>query len=101
MYAQYSRAATTLSVGGIRQQFSLAENIKMSMFSANFLREIKQHLSVLGQFNIKIIDVLVIFILHCIAVEQVLVQDLTTGRQCCGTESFVNISGKVSRKLGP
>lgn len=45
---QYSRAATTLSVGGIRQQFSLPENIQMSLFSADFLHKIKNHLSVLG-----------------------------------------------------
>ncbi|NXP64450.1 FXRD1 protein, partial [Chloropsis cyanopogon] len=36
----YSRASTVLSVGGIRQQFSLRENIQMSRFSANFLRNI-------------------------------------------------------------
>lgn len=53
----YTRAATVLSCGGIRQQFSLEENIKMSLFSAEFLRDIKQHLSVLDldppdiQFN--------------------------------------------------
>lgn len=37
---QYSRASTVLSAGGIRQQFSLRENIQMSRFSANFLRNI-------------------------------------------------------------
>ncbi|XP_068850951.1 FAD-dependent oxidoreductase domain-containing protein 1 isoform X1 [Aphelocoma coerulescens] len=36
----YSRASTVLSVGGIRQQFSLPENIQMSRFSASFLRDI-------------------------------------------------------------
>lgn len=37
---QYSKASTVLSVGGIRQQYSIPENIKMSQFSANFLRTI-------------------------------------------------------------
>ncbi|NXC53231.1 FXRD1 protein, partial [Aleadryas rufinucha] len=36
----YSRASTVLSAGGIRQQFSLPENIQMSRFSASFLRDI-------------------------------------------------------------
>jgi len=43
----YTRASTTLSVGGLRQQFSLPENIQMSMFSADFLRNIRSNLSVL------------------------------------------------------
>eukprot|EP00914_Ancora_sagittata_P029869 GHVO01059301.1.p1 GENE.GHVO01059301.1~~GHVO01059301.1.p1 ORF type:complete len:473 (-),score=31.08 GHVO01059301.1:161-1468(-) len=53
----YKEAATTLSVGGIRQQFSLPENVMLSMYTAQFLREIKEHLSVLDfdppdvQFN--------------------------------------------------
>ncbi|NWH41561.1 FXRD1 protein, partial [Chloropsis hardwickii] len=42
----YSRASTVLSVGGIRQQFSLRENIQMSRFSANFLRNINEYLGV-------------------------------------------------------
>uniref|UniRef100_A0A8B9FUB1 FAD-dependent oxidoreductase domain-containing protein 1 n=1 Tax=Amazona collaria TaxID=241587 RepID=A0A8B9FUB1_9PSIT len=41
----YSRASTVLSAGGIRQQFSLPENIRMSRFSASFLRNI-DHLGV-------------------------------------------------------
>ncbi|NXA06675.1 FXRD1 protein, partial [Sapayoa aenigma] len=40
----YSKASTVLSVGGIRQQFSLPENIQMSRFSASFLRDINEHL---------------------------------------------------------
>ncbi|NXK57106.1 FXRD1 protein, partial [Chauna torquata] len=40
----YSRASTVLSVGGIRQQFSLPENIRLSLFSATFLRTINEHL---------------------------------------------------------
>ena len=37
-----------LSAGGIRHQFSLQENIEMSMFTSEFLRTIREHLSVLG-----------------------------------------------------
>ena len=40
----YKEASTTLSVGGIRQQFSLLENIQMSLYGADFLRNIKKHL---------------------------------------------------------
>lgn len=43
----YSRSSTVLSVGGIRQQFSLPENIQLSLFSAQFLRNVKRNLSVL------------------------------------------------------
>ncbi len=34
----YSYSTTALSVGGLRQQFSLPENIEMSLFGADFLR---------------------------------------------------------------
>ncbi len=51
IYFQYTRAATVLSVGGIRQQFSLPENIKMSLFTAEFIRNIKQNLSIIGKWN--------------------------------------------------
>uniref|UniRef100_A0A8C8J306 FAD-dependent oxidoreductase domain-containing protein 1 n=1 Tax=Oncorhynchus tshawytscha TaxID=74940 RepID=A0A8C8J306_ONCTS len=53
----YSQASTVLSAGGIRQQFSLPENIHLSMASADFMRNINEHLSVLNddpvdlQFN--------------------------------------------------
>ncbi|XP_054158060.1 FAD-dependent oxidoreductase domain-containing protein 1-like [Oppia nitens] len=43
----YTRASTTQSIGGIRQQFSLNENILMSMYGIDFLRDVKKHLSVL------------------------------------------------------
>lgn len=43
----YSRASSVLSLGGIRQQFSLPENVQMSMFSSEFLRNVKEHLGVL------------------------------------------------------
>ena len=50
---QYTRASSMLSAGGIRHQFSLKENIQMSMFTTEFIRNIRDHLSVLGT-NIKI-----------------------------------------------
>ncbi|XP_065293865.1 FAD-dependent oxidoreductase domain-containing protein 1-like [Dermacentor albipictus] len=43
----YARSSTVLSIGGIRQQFSLPENVQLSLFSAEFLRNVKQNLSVL------------------------------------------------------
>ncbi|NXH09559.1 FXRD1 protein, partial [Bucco capensis] len=42
----YSQASTVLSMGGIRQQFSLPENIRMSRFSTSFLRNINEYLGV-------------------------------------------------------
>ncbi|XP_036379575.1 FAD-dependent oxidoreductase domain-containing protein 1 [Megalops cyprinoides] len=45
----YSQASTVLSAGGIRQQFSLPENIYLSMESAEFMRNINEHLSVLNE----------------------------------------------------
>ncbi|XP_037697835.1 FAD-dependent oxidoreductase domain-containing protein 1 [Choloepus didactylus] len=53
----YSQASTGLSVGGIRQQFSLPENVQLSLFSVNFLRNINEYLAVVDappldlQFN--------------------------------------------------
>nr|CAI5844238.1 unnamed protein product [Callosobruchus analis] len=38
----YKTCSTALSVGGIRQQFSLRENIQMSLFGAEFLRTLKK-----------------------------------------------------------
>lgn len=40
----YQQCSTTLSVGGLRQQFSLPENIQMSLFGADFIRRAKEHL---------------------------------------------------------
>ncbi|XP_045471479.1 FAD-dependent oxidoreductase domain-containing protein 1 [Harmonia axyridis] len=37
----FSKSTTCLSVGGLRQQFSLPENIQMSLFGAEFLRTLK------------------------------------------------------------
>lgn len=44
----YAEASTCLSVGGLRQQFSLPENVAMSLFGAEFLRNIDKYLSVDG-----------------------------------------------------
>ncbi|MED6240694.1 FAD-dependent oxidoreductase domain-containing protein 1 [Ataeniobius toweri] len=45
----YSQASTVLSAGGIRQQFSLPENIHLSLASADFMRNINEHLSVVNE----------------------------------------------------
>ncbi|XP_076161419.1 FAD-dependent oxidoreductase domain-containing protein 1 [Ptiloglossa arizonensis] len=45
----YTKASTVLSVGGLRQQFSLEENIEMSLFGAEFIRNINDYLGVEGQ----------------------------------------------------
>lgn len=42
----YTHAATGLSVGGVRHQFSTAENIRMSLFATEFLRGIGEWLTV-------------------------------------------------------
>ncbi|KAK3087818.1 hypothetical protein FSP39_011030, partial [Pinctada imbricata] len=44
----YTQSSSMLSVGGIRHQFSLPENIQMSLFTTEFLRNIKLHLSLFG-----------------------------------------------------
>ncbi|CAJ1063391.1 FAD-dependent oxidoreductase domain-containing protein 1 [Xyrichtys novacula] len=45
----YSKASTVLSAGGIRQQFSLPENIYLSLVSAFFMRNINEYLGVLNE----------------------------------------------------
>lgn len=45
----YRSCSTTLSVGGVRQQFSLPENIQMSLFGADFLRNANRLLYVHGK----------------------------------------------------
>ena len=45
----YTRASTVLSVGGLRQQFSLPENIQLSLYGAEFLRKSKALLSIDGE----------------------------------------------------
>ncbi|XP_066970079.1 FAD-dependent oxidoreductase domain-containing protein 1-like [Macrobrachium rosenbergii] len=53
----YKRASTVLSVGGIRQQFSIPENIHLSLYGMDFLRNAPKFLAVEGadppdmQFN--------------------------------------------------
>jgi FAD-dependent oxidoreductase domain-containing protein 1 len=45
----YADAATSRSVGGIRQQFSTPENISMSTFGAAFVKNIADYLTVDGE----------------------------------------------------
>ncbi|KAG7515237.1 FAD-dependent oxidoreductase domain-containing protein 1 [Solea senegalensis] len=45
----YAQASTVLSAGGIRQQFSLPENIHLSLASADFMRNINDYLGVLDE----------------------------------------------------
>ncbi|EDW31394.1 GL11114 [Drosophila persimilis] len=40
----YSKASTVLSVGGVRQQFSLAENIQMGLYGHDFIMNSQKHL---------------------------------------------------------
>lgn len=46
---QYKQCSTVLSVGGLRQQFSLEENIEMSMFGAEFIRQANDYLGIQGE----------------------------------------------------
>lgn len=48
IFSQYAHCSTVLSCGGVRQQFSLPENIQMSMFGAEFLRNIDDYLGIKG-----------------------------------------------------
>ncbi|KAI4492264.1 hypothetical protein M0802_009954 [Mischocyttarus mexicanus] len=50
----YCSASTTLSVGGLRQQFSLEENIEMSLFGAEFIRNINNYLGIQGESQIDV-----------------------------------------------
>uniref|UniRef100_A0A3B4ZZM9 FAD-dependent oxidoreductase domain-containing protein 1 n=1 Tax=Stegastes partitus TaxID=144197 RepID=A0A3B4ZZM9_9TELE len=45
----YSQSSTVLSAGGIRQQFSLPENIHLSLASVNFMRKINDYLGVMNE----------------------------------------------------
>ncbi len=45
----YQRCSTSLSAGGIRQQFSSRENIEISLFGIHFLRNLDRYLAVRGQ----------------------------------------------------
>ena len=45
---KFLRSSTALSAGGCRQQFSIPENTRLSMFGAKFLRSAAEHLTVSG-----------------------------------------------------
>ncbi|CAF1159132.1 unnamed protein product [Adineta steineri] len=45
----YTTSSTVLSAGGLRQQFALEENIQMSVYGAEFLKHIRDHLSILDE----------------------------------------------------
>lgn len=45
----YSRASSMLSVGGLRHQFTLPENVQLSMYTTEFLKTYKEHLGFLNQ----------------------------------------------------
>jgi glycine/D-amino acid oxidase-like deaminating enzyme len=45
----YAAASTPRSLGGIRQQFSTPENVRMSAFGVEFVRAAREHLAVQGE----------------------------------------------------
>ena len=45
----YAECSTTRSWGGIRQQFTVPESIRMSLYGAQFVKSIGEHLSVDGE----------------------------------------------------
>lgn len=48
-HVQYTKASTVLSLGGIRQQYTVKENIQLSLYGAEFLRNASSLLAVEGQ----------------------------------------------------
>ena len=47
----YQKSSTTLSAASIRQQFSTSENILISQFGINFLRDVKKNLSLIDEIQ--------------------------------------------------
>ena len=45
----YTRSSTVLSVGSVRQQFSIEENIKLSKYGFDFLKDVKEKLTVFSE----------------------------------------------------
>ena len=50
----YTRSSTVLSVGSVRQQFSIEENIKLSKYGFDFFKDVKEKLTV---FNEEPVDI--------------------------------------------
>lgn len=48
-HCQYTKASSALSFSGIRQQFSIEENIRLSSYSLEFLRSIGNLLNLPGE----------------------------------------------------
>ena len=63
-FYQYEQASTPLSVGSIRQQFSLEENILLSRYSYDFIQDIDHHLRVKGEdpVDIQFVDSCYLFL---------------------------------------
>ena len=53
-FLQYARASSMRSLASIRQQFSSPENIQMSLYSVDFLKNVHQHLWVEGDDEVDI-----------------------------------------------
>jgi len=49
MNLQYTRASSALSFSGIRHQFSIVENILLSIYSVKFIRNIGSLLQIPGE----------------------------------------------------
>jgi len=49
LFHQYKRASAVLSCGGIRMQFSERQNIQMSQYGIQFLKDAPKNLSIPGQ----------------------------------------------------
>ena len=45
----YSRASTTLSLGGVRIQFSLKENIQISLYAQNLFSRFEEEMAIAGE----------------------------------------------------
>jgi len=80
----YRYASSTLSAGGIRQQFSLVENIKMSLYTRDFLRVAGDTLGADVQFR----EAGYLFLARSAAGRRILTKNHRTQRDC-GCEDVV------------